>query len=105
MAIVVLTPWVRITDSEVYPLMTGITEFEKIMLDSAPDGASRMFHDDLMDGFLQPSWADYCEIDDSHFYEPKVAAATAGIAAAAAGVAAAALPGPWRGVGGKVPSA
>jgi hypothetical protein len=82
MAIVVLTAWVRLTDSEVYPLMTGITEFEKIMLDSAPDGASRMFHDEMIDGFLHLSWADYCEIYDPHFYEPK--APVAGVAAATA---------------------
>jgi hypothetical protein len=78
--------------------MTGITEFEKIMLDSAPDGASRMFYDEMMDGFLHLSWADYCEINDPHFYEPKapvagvavavaVAAATAVAAAAAAAAA------------------
>jgi hypothetical protein len=63
----------RLVDSERYSYLTGITPFEKFMIDSANDVTSRMMRDDLIGYML--SWADYCEKEDPDFYKPRAAPA------------------------------
>lgn len=77
----------RLVDSERYRYLTGITPFEKFMIDDANDVTSRMMRDDLI-GYMH-SWADYCEMEDPNFYKPRVPTAEELAAAAEAEVAAA----------------
>jgi hypothetical protein len=66
--ILVQPPRLRKTDSDVYSYLTAITPFEKMMVDSNDDGVSRMFHDELVYGYIQ-SWADYCEMENPDFFK------------------------------------
>jgi hypothetical protein len=75
----------RLVDSERYRYLTGITPFEKFMIDSANDVTSRMMRDDLI-GYMH-SWADYCEMEDPDFYKPRVPTAEELAAAAEAAAA------------------
>jgi hypothetical protein len=86
----------RLVDSERYRYLTGITPFEKFMIDSANDVTSRMMRDDLI-GYMH-SWADYCEMEDPNFYKVRVPTAeelaAAALADELAAVAAAEPPAP-----------